>query len=31
MDLQSLTVFYSCCSNQYQCNTPQTMITEGLL
>jgi hypothetical protein len=31
MVLQFLTIFYSCRSNQYQCNTPPTMITEGLL
>lgn len=31
MVLQFLTDSYSCFSNQYQCNTPQTMITEGLL
>jgi hypothetical protein len=29
--LQYLTAFYSSHSNQYQCNTPQAMITEGLL
>jgi len=31
MVLQFLAIFYSCHSNQYQCNTPQTMITDGLL